>query len=90
MPPMIILTIVSACYVQFRQNRIIALLLKGMQAGVAAVMINVTITMIKSVVKDKKLLPILMLAVASVAVLAFDVDIILVILVCGVVSGVMS
>lgn len=61
-----------------------------MQAGVAAVMINVTITMIKSVIKDKKLLSILMLAAASVAVLAFDVDIILVILVCGVISGVMS
>ena len=53
-------------------------------------MINVTITMIKSVIKDKKLLSVLMLAAASVAVLAFDADIILVILVCGVISGVMS
>ncbi len=53
-------------------------------------MINVTITMIKSVIKDKKLLSILMLAAASFAVLVFDVDIILVILVCGVISGVMS
>ncbi len=90
LPPMVILTIVSACYVQFRQNRIIALLLKGMQAGVAAVMINVTITMAKSVIKDKKLLSILMLAAASVAVLVFDADIILVILVCGIISGVLS
>ena len=45
LPPMIILTIVSMFYVQFRSNPVIALLLKGMQAGVAAVMINMTITM---------------------------------------------
>ena len=56
-PPMIILTIISACYVQFRSNYVIALLLKGMQAGVAAVMVNVTVTMCRNVLKGKELVP---------------------------------
>jgi len=89
-PPMIILTVISACYLQFRQNRIIALVLKGMQAGVAAVMINVTITMVKSVLNDKQILSLVMLLGASIAVVLFDVDIIIVILSCGVISGVFT
>ena len=87
LPPMIILTIISACYVQFRSNRIVALVLKGMQAGVAAVMINVTITMCGSVVGKKETLSILMLVCAAIAILLFDADVILVILVCGFISG---
>ena len=86
-PPMIILTIISACYVQFRSNAVIALILKGMQAGVAAVMINVTITMAKSVIGERNAVSMAMLIGASAAVILFDVDIIAVILTCGVISG---
>lgn len=89
-PPMIILTIISACYVQFRSNHVIALILKGMQAGVAAVMINVTITMAKSVLDEKTVLSVLMLICASIAVVVFEVDIIAVILICGVISGIFT
>ena len=87
LPPMIILTIISACYVQFRSNQIVALILKGMQAGVAAVMINVTITMSGNVLEKKEALSAVMLAAAAVAILLFDVDVILVILICGLISG---
>lgn len=87
LPPMIILTIISACYVQFRSNQIVALILKGMQAGVAAVMINVTITMSGNVLEKKEALSVVMLAAAAVAILLFDVDVILVILICGLISG---
>lgn len=86
-PPMIILTIISACYVQFRSNYVIALLLKGMQAGVAAVMINVTVTMCKNVLKDKELVSLLLLLAASAAAVIFQVDIILIILACAVIGG---
>lgn len=90
LPPMIILTIISACYVQFRSNQIVALVLKGMQAGVAAVMINVTITMCGSVLEKKETLSILMLVCAAIAILFFDVDVILVILICGLISGLLT
>ena len=78
LPPMIILTIVSMFYVQFRSNPVIALLLKGMQAGVAAVMINMTITMAGNVLKDREVFSLLMLIAASVAAVFFGVDIILI------------
>lgn len=87
-PPMIILSVISLFYIQFRSNYIVALLLKGMQAGVAAVMINVTITMARNVVKDKELVPLLMMIFSSVAAVIYQVDIIYIIVVCGVVGGI--
>ena len=87
LPPMLILTVISACYVQFRSNRIVAVILKGMQAGVAAVMINVTISMVRTVLRGKKLLPLGMLLCAAAASLLFDVDIIVILVICGVIGG---
>lgn len=86
-PPMIILTVISAFYVQFRSNPVVALILRGMQAGVVAVMANVTIKMIQNAVKDKSALSMSLLALAMVATVVFGVDIILVLLVCGVIGG---
>ena len=55
-PPMIILTIISMVYLQFRSNRIVALALKGMQAGVIAVLMSVSISMTSNVLKEKSIL----------------------------------
>ena len=90
LPPMIILTIISTCYVQFRSNQLVALILKGMQAGVAAVMINVTLTMSGNVLKKKEVLSAAMLVCAAAAILLFDADVILVIIVCGCISGLLT
>ena len=38
LPPLIILSIISFFYTAFRDNRIVALVMRGMQAGVAAVL----------------------------------------------------
>lgn len=86
-PPMVILTLVSLCYTQFRSSCVVALLLKGMQAGVAAVMINVSGTMVSSVLGDRSLLSLLMLAGAGAA-LFFGVDIIVILALCGVAGGI--
>ena len=90
LPPMLILTVLSACYVQFRSNVVVALILKGMQAGVVAVMINVSISMLKNVVKDKKVTSWIMLIGAAVAAVVLKIDIILIILACGVLGGLLS
>lgn len=87
LPPMIILSIISLFYVQFRNNLIIALILKGMQASVAAVMIHVAATMMKNVLKDKKLLSLLMLIGASAAAIVLQIDIIFILIVCGIIGG---
>ena len=87
-PPMVILAVISAFYTQFRTNYIVALLLKGMQAGVAAVMINVTYSMVRNVLKDRKLIYLLMFIAASIAYIIFRLDIILLIIACGIVGGI--
>lgn len=87
LPPMVILSVISVFYRQFRDNTIVALLLRGMQAGVAAVMIDVTINMTRNVLKDKKLSSLVMLIGAVAATLIFQVDIILIILICGLIGG---
>ena len=87
-PPMVILAVISAFYAQFRTNRVIALLLKGMQAGVAAVMINVTYSMVRNVLKDKKIIYLLMFIAASISYIIFRIDIIILILSCGIIGGI--
>lgn len=87
-PPMIILTIISMFYVQFRSNRIVALVLKGMQAGVIAVLMSVSISMTSNVLKEKSILNYILLASACIAVIGFGVDVILAILGCGIIGGI--
>lgn len=87
-PPMIILTVISMFYVQFRSNRIVALVLKGMQAGVIAVLISVSISMTSNVLKDRSILNYILLAGACIAVIGFGVDVIIAILGCGAIGGI--
>ncbi len=87
-PPMIILTVISYFYVQFRTNVYIALLLKGMQAGVTAVIISVAASMASNVLKDKSVFNLALLTCACVAVIGFGVDVILAIIGCGLAGAV--
>lgn len=48
LPPFFIIALVSVFYQAFRQNKIIALMLEGMQAGVGAVIAAVVIEMIQN------------------------------------------
>ena len=59
----------------------------GMLAGVAAVIGDVVINMGKSIVQQKSVLPILVLAGSFAAVRFFHVNIMIVILVCGILGG---
>ncbi len=90
LPPMIILSVISMFYRQFRDNYVIALLLKGMQAGVAAVLIHTTIMMCRNVLKDRRVFSVIMLAAAVYAAVFMGVDIILIILACGCAGGIMT
>lgn len=89
LPPMVILSVISFFYREFRDNPLVALVLKGMQAGVAAVLINVTITMCRAVLKDRRLWTFLLLAGAAFASIVLGTDIILLIVVCGILGGTM-
>lgn len=86
LPPMVILSVISFIYEAFCSNYVVSLVLKGMEAGVAAVMINVSINMSANVVKHKNLLNDILLGAASVAAVFLGVPIIQLILICGGIS----
>ena len=52
LPPMIVLSIISLFYNQFRTNKYIAVALQVMRAGVAAVIFDVVINLAKNVFKS--------------------------------------
>ena len=87
LPPLIILSVISFFYTAFRDNAVVSLIMKGMQAGVAAVICDVVITMAQSTLKERKLMPGLVMAGAFWASYFFHVNVILIILACGVIGA---
>lgn len=85
-PPMVILSTISVFYTAFRDNQIVALLLAGMQAGVAAVIMEVVYTLGRNVLKEKSILAVLIMVGAFVAVRFLGINIIYVILTAGVIG----
>ena len=82
LPPMIIISIISIFYNEFRTNRYIAIALQVMRAGVAAVIFDVVINLAKNVVKTKRFLYIAMMCIAFVATCFFQISAMVVILTC--------
>ena len=81
-PPMVIISIISLFYNQFRTNPYIAVALQVMRAGVAAVIFDVVINLAGNVIKTKRILYIAMMVIAFVATYFFDVSAMIVIIVC--------
>lgn len=82
LPPIIIISIISLFYDQFRTNPYIATALQVMRAGVAAVIFDVVINLAGNVIKTKRILYIVMMVVAFVATYLFDVSAMLIIFIC--------
>ena len=82
LPPMIIISLISLCYEQFRTNEIIALALQVTRAGVAAVIVDVTLNLTSNVLKVKRAMYTTMMVVCFVAVAVFKVSAMVVILTC--------
>ena len=68
-PPLIIISIISIAYQAFITNKFIGLFLKGMQAGVGALIIKVVIDMAKDLLKDRK--PIVVIIMLTSFILGF-------------------
>lgn len=80
LPPMVILSIISVFYTAFASNRYISLLLKGMQAGVAAVILDVVFDLGSKVARSGSWVYIALMAAAFVANTVLHINVILVIL----------
>ena len=81
-PPMVIISIISVFYEQFRSNVIIATALQVMRAGVAAVIFDVVMNLAINVCKTKRFLYMACMVVAFVATFFLNVSAMLVILTC--------
>ena len=86
-PPLVIISVISLFYQAFRDNAIVNLVMAGMLCGVAAVILDVVVDMAKAIFQNRRVLPILVLLGAFVCVRFLSVNIILVILVCGVIGA---
>ena len=86
LPPMAILTVISFIYNAFASNHYVALFLKGMQAGVAAVIADVVIGLGSKVAKEKSWLSIALMLAAFVAAFFFRVNVIAIILIAALIG----
>ena len=87
LPPIIIISIISMFYKAFRDNVIVNMAMAGMLCGVAAVICDVVINMAKTIFQKKRLLPVIVMLGSFVAVRFFSVNIIIIILVCGLIGA---
>ncbi len=87
LPPLVIISVISLFYQQFRDNAVVNMAMSGMLCGVAAVIFNVVTDMTVSLIRQKRLLPFLVLAGAFAEVRFFSVNIAAIILVCGLIGA---
>ncbi len=83
LPPLVIISVISLFYQAFRQNAIMNLVMAGMLCGVAAVIFDVVLNMAKTVLQQKRFLPVAVLISAFIAARFLHVNIIAIIFVCG-------
>ncbi len=79
-PPVVILSVISLGYQLFATNRYVALVLRGMSCGVAAVILDVSFSLGKNVLKTREWVHWAVLAVAFIATFFFRVNVIFIVL----------
>lgn len=87
LPPLIIISVISLCYQSFRDNAFVTMAMSGMLCGVAAVIFDVVVNMAKLLFQQKRILPVLVLLVSFAAVRFFELNIIIVLLICGMIGA---
>lgn len=85
-PPIAIISIISLIYSAFASNVYVALVLKGMQAGVAAVILDVVCSLASKVIKQKSVIQIAVMVLAFIATFVFDINVIYIILAAAVIG----
>ncbi len=86
LPPMIILSIISFFYMEFKESLAVNAALSAMRAGVAAVIVSVVFSMGGKIVAEKNILSTVIMIAVFAAVYFFKVNIILVIFLCAAVG----
>ncbi len=87
LPPLIIISIISLFYQAFRANALVAAVLRGMQSGVAAVIVDVIWKMGGDIVREKSTLSMIIMVLAFAAAYWLEVNVALIIIICGIIGG---
>ena len=90
LPPITILSVISLFYAAFAANPYAALVLKGMQSGVAAVILDVVWGLGANVVKTKSPIHLVVMAAAFVATFVYGINVIYSILVAALLGVVLA
>lgn len=80
LPPLVILSVVSLIYDKFASNQYVALVLQGMQAGVAAAILDVVFSLGSNVLKKSEILNIVIFVLAFIATLFLRINVVYIIL----------
>ena len=87
LPPLIIISVISLFYQAFRANALVAAVLRGMQSGVAAVIVDVIWKMGGDIVREKSTLSMIIMVLAFAAAYWLEVNVALIIIICGIIGG---
>lgn len=86
LPPLIIIGVVASFYDLIAQNETVKLILKGMQCGATALLLNVAIDLLIKQFKKKYILPIVIIIVTFIANVFFNVNIMILVAIDGVIG----
>lgn len=86
LPCLITLSIISYCYDFFIQNAYIRMVLKGMQCGATALIVNVGIDLLVKQCKKKLVLPLLIIAATFIGNIWFQLNIMALVIVDGIIG----
>ncbi len=86
LPCLITLSVISYCYDFFIQNAYIRMVLKGMQCGATALIVNVGIDLLVKQCKKKLVLPLLIIAATFIGSIWFQLNIMALVIVDGMIG----
>ena len=90
LPPMLILAVVSLFYEAFAANPYVSVVLKGMQAGVAAIILDVACNLFQKLYHSGSRFHLLLVAAAFLASFLLQVNVILIILTAGLLGWILT
>ena len=82
LPALVILSVISAWYAAFSQNQLVGAVLKGMEAGVAALIVDLLIDMVRMVLQEKSLLLTAMIPAAFIGSFFLNINVAVILILC--------
>lgn len=90
LPPFIIISLISVGYNTFKDYKIVALVLRFMRAGVAAVILDVAYSLASRILKSKQWVYVVMMIFCFIFSYFFKINVVVMIVVCGLLGMLME